>query len=187
MRRYYYTLAGLPMLFFDQAPPFSFDELLYMCRGNIADDDISLLEGLSLEPKNADQEEAQPEESCEALERWYTWERALRNELVNLRAANLAWEAERHRRAGEFETGVLSAAKNAAAQDSPLAAEELLDKARWNFLEELETGKFFELTNLIVYSLKLKILLRRSTFTRENGEEKYGEIYAKIKEDIQSA
>lgn len=187
MRRYYYTLAGLPMLFFDQTFPLTFDELLYMCRGNIAEEDLLLLEAVSLEPKTAGPQEVRSTFACEALDRWYSWEGALRNELVHLRASKLGWEAERYRREGELETGVLSAAKNAAAQDSPSAAEELLDRARWNFLDELETGKFFELTNLVVYTLKLKILQRRGNFTREKGEEKFGEIYAQIKEDIQSA
>lgn len=183
MRRYYYTISALPLLSYEEPAPFPVEDLYYMCRGNIAEDDYAVLIGAGLEPK------LEPDEvsSLHALSAWYAWETALRNELIGYRAQRLGWETDRYLREGEVITGVLDVARNAASQDSPLVAEDVLNRARWGFLDELETGHFFELTNLVVFSLKLQLLHRKDQFTREKGEENFKEIYQKIREDIRSA
>lgn len=179
MRRYYYTISTLPLLSFEESAPFDLTQLYYMCRGNIAEEDLEILMGAGLEPKEYS--------SFAPLARWYEWETALRNELVTYRAQRLGWETDRYLREGEVVTGVFDVARNAASQESPLQAEELLLRARWNFLDELETGHFFELTNLVVFALKLQLLMRKELFTQERGEENFQEIYRTVREDIQSA
>jgi len=185
VRRYYYTLSTLPMLSYEGAPPFSIEEFYEMCRGNIADEDLMVLMEAGLEPPENNEESERS--GSDALDSWLEWETALRNELVSYRAQKLAWETERYKRDGEVVTGVFDIARNAASQESPLQAEDLLNKARWNYLEELETGHFFELTNLVVYSLKLQLLLRKARFTQEQGEDAFKGIYQTVREDIQSA
>ncbi|MFP4490948.1 MAG: DUF2764 family protein [Spirochaetaceae bacterium] len=185
MRRYYYTVSTLPMLSFDGEAPFSLEEFHEMCRGNIAEEDFARLTEVQLEPNT---EKIETGESVfEPLAKWWEWETALRNELTGYRSQKLGWEGDAYVREGEVVTGILEVARNAASQESPLQAEELLDRARWDFLDQLETGRFFEFTNLVVYSLKLQLLLRRGLFTRERGEENFQEIYRTVREDIQTA
>ena len=179
MRQYYYVIATLPLLQFDDKPPLTLDELYYMSRGNIASEDLSLLQTVSLEPGET--------YGNELLEKWYSWETSLRNELIKIRSQKLGIESEKYQREGYVIAGIAETAREAANQDSPLAGEELLNRARWNFLEELEVGHYFDLFKLMVYALKLQLLLRRSKFTTEQGREKFEQIYQHIREDIESA
>ncbi|MCF7913892.1 MAG: DUF2764 domain-containing protein [Spirochaetaceae bacterium] len=179
MRQYYYVIATLPLLQFEDKPPLTLDELYYSCRGNIDADDLALLETVSLEPGAA--------QGNELLEKWYTWETSLRNELVKLRSQKIGVESEKYRREGEVIPGIPETAREAANQDSPLAGEQILNKARWTFLEELEVGHYFDLVKLMLYALKLQLLHRRSKFTTEQGREKFEQIYQHVRKDIESA
>ena len=179
MRQYYYVIATLPLLQFDDKPPVTLEDLYYMCRGNIASEDLDLLQTVSLEPSEPF--------GNEILKKWYAWETSLRNELVKIRSQKMGIESEKYQREGDVVPGSADTAREAANQDSPLAGEELLNKARWNFLEELEVGHYFDLYKLMVYALKLQLLLRRSRFTAEQGREKFEQIYQHIREDIESA
>ncbi|MFO7849139.1 MAG: DUF2764 family protein [Spirochaetia bacterium] len=180
MRRYYYTLSTLPFLLYEGEAPFSLEEFYEMCRGNIAEKDLDILMHAGMEPKKEGS-------AFPPLARWWEWETALRNELVGYRTQKLGWEGDAHLREGEVVTEIFDIARNAVSQESPLQAEELLNKARWDFLDKLETGRFYELINLMVYSLKLQLLIRRGLFTQERGEENFEEIYRTVREDIQSA
>jgi hypothetical protein len=179
VRRYYYTLAALPFLQYEDKAPFSTEEFIAVCRGNIAQEDVELLQRVQLEP-------ADPLGNP-FLAEWYGWELALRNELVKLRAGKLGLEVNEHLREGEFYTGVFDVAREAFSQDSPLDGEEVLNRARWRKIDEMEVGRFFELSNLIAFSLKLQLLLRKDHFTPQQGREKFDQIYRRIREDIQSA
>ncbi len=179
MRQYYYVIATLPLLQPDDKPPLTLDELYYSCRGNINDDDLNLLKTASLEPSH--------DYGTEILKKWYTWETSLRNELVKLRSQKRGVESEKYKREGDVIPGIAETAREAVNQDSPLAGEELLNKARWTFLDELEVGHYFDTAKLLVYALKLQLLHRRSKFTTEQGKEKFEHIYQHIREDIESA
>jgi hypothetical protein len=179
VRRYYYTLATLPFLQYEDKAPFSTEEFIAACRGNISQEDLQLLQTVRLEPADP---QGQP-----FLAEWYGWEQALRNELVKLRAGRLGLEVGEYLREGEYHTGVFDIAREAFNQESPLDAETVLNRARWRKIEEMEVGRFFELANLIAFSLKLQLLLRKDHFTREQGTEKFDQIYQSIRQDIQSA
>ena len=60
-------------------------------------------------------------------------------------------------------------ARHLLALDSPLAADEELDRLRWRFLEELAFGHYFDLETLVIYRLKLRILERRARFDPATG------------------
>lgn len=179
MRQYYYVIATLPLLQYDDKPPLTLDELYYACRDNINREDLELLQTVSLEPPRT--------YGTGLLEKWYTWETSLRNELLKIRSQKLGIESEKYRREGDVTPGMADTAREAANQDSPLSGEELLNKARWTYLDELESGHYFDLYKLMVYALKLQLLHRRSTFTAEQGRENFEQIYQHIREDIESA
>jgi len=179
VRQYYYVVASLPLLHSDSPPPLDLEELFYSCRGNIQESDLALLMTVSLQPGD-------PADNA-FLKEWYTWESSLRNELVRLRSQKKGVDAEHHLREGDVFPGIPETAREAFTQDSPLVAEELLNRARWSKLEELEVGHYFDMVKLMAYSLKLQLLQRQSRFTTELGKEKFGAVYDQIHEDIQNA
>ena len=149
MNQYYYTIASLPMLFYEEDLPLSRSKFLGMCRIELADEDYRLIENASIR----DLDGVGP--TCRALETWRAWEGTLRNELAGLRAQTKGWEAEKYVREGPEAFGVEQVAREAAGDSSPLSAEHTSNRVRWSFLDDLETGHHFDVEKLVVYFLKL--------------------------------
>lgn len=114
------------------------------------------------------------------LRRFWQWEVSLRNELVRVRAAATARDPGPWLREGESSPETVQIAQAAIRIDSPLEAEDFLDRNRWKKIEELSAGEFFSLEWLTAYALKLKILLRRSGFDRDRGASRYDQLYDEI-------
>lgn len=152
---YVYLISSLPMLRFGARPPFPFEKFLALCERFIPPEDLDTLKCVQLSV-DADVRAAHP-----ALARWFSFETALRNELVRLRAPHRHAEAAKYLRAEAGEGFSLAHAALAAHRKvSPLEAERFLDEVRWNFLEELAAGHYFDLDILILYALKIGILER---------------------------
>ena len=172
MGQYYYTAAALPMLTFSGEQPVTYDAFLSFCRDTLGSRDFTVLEQLSF--SSPDRPIANP-----LAERWRVWETGLRDALADLRSRALGWGGVvRANRMPSIETARI--AQNAAGTGSPLAAEELLDRARWNYLDDLQFGHYFDIEYLIVYSLRLQIVERRRLYTADKGAEAYREIYQSI-------
>ena len=181
MSQYYYAVSSLPFLDFESVPLLTISEFIDICRSTLTEKDFEILNSLNLDGiKDSDS-------SLPLLKKWVSWEGTLRNEIVRLRADSLDMEAETYLYAVESNTEAPGLAGNAYKLDSPLLAEESLDRSRWQFLDELESGHYFDLEKLIVYLLRLKILERRTTFTIEKGNENFQKIYENIKESVREA
>lgn len=143
------------MLHFGAKPPFSFEQFLGICRGLIPENDFKLLSALPL-PEDYSQKPQHP-----LIRKWVEFDIALRNELVKIRAARKHIEAAKYLRSDGY-SGQSLAALASAAQRNPLLAEaeKMLDQARWNTLEELASGHYFDLDFLIIYAYKLLIVER---------------------------
>lgn len=178
MDRYFYTLSSLPLLRFETEKPLPLDEFLRLCRTEVGERDYPVLLSASIHPIGLD------EPADGTLKRWWNWERTLRNELVRLRAPRKGLEVERFLKPADWQVGPADIAREALARETPLEVEEVLDRARWSFLGELEVGHFFDLGRLIVYFLRLQILHRRAFFNREEGTSRFQTIYSRITEEI---
>jgi hypothetical protein len=155
---YYYLVASLPRLQFGAAPPLTRGQFLNRCAAQVSPAHYRILAGVELF-------QARPAETGLALlDRWYERERALRNALAIARAKRLRVMAAGHLRDFRPDPRLAEIARQLLALDSPLAADEELDRARWRFLEELAFGHYFDLETLVVYRLKLRILERRARF-----------------------
>ncbi len=157
MPRYYpYIAASLPLLSWGVLAPFSYDRFLQHCEGLLPDEEYALLSALASEAVPGDI-------SCcrGVLGKFNAFETALRNELVRLRAARLHREPQQYlRETSGSDVALAQAAAAAVRALSPLEAERSLDALRWECLEALGAGHFFDRDFLIVYALKLKIALR---------------------------
>lgn len=184
MSQYFYLVATLPLLSFDQEHIPSSQEFLALCRSHLESEDFALLSRALLKPSgdttalSLDYEPILDGERV--VQAWLTWESRLRDELVRLRAQRLGMDASGYLSDAAYVTGVYEAAREAIGSASPLDGEELLDRARWSYLDELESGHFFDIARLIVYFLRLQLLERRALFDRERGKKRFGELYAAV-------
>jgi len=143
------------MLHFGIKPPISFERFLQICRELIPEEDFQILKMTSQEAGfiyTGDQP---------TLKKWYDFDKALRNELVKIRASRKHLDSLKFLRAeGYAEPYITHLAMNAQRNPSVLEAERALDQTRWQVLEELCAGHFFDLDFLIIYAYKLLLLER---------------------------
>ncbi len=176
MSQYYYAAASLPFLIYDGEQNMSSSAFLQLCQEQLSSADYDVLTQAGLaDPSSL-------EKIGNALLRhWRAWETVLRNELVALRAQKQGTEGEKYSRPVTVDIlEVQELARNAVSQESPLTAEEILNRARWSFFDELEVGHYFDIERLIIYYLRLLLLERKALFDKEKGTERFGEIQQQV-------
>jgi len=153
---YPYLIASLPMLHFGMKPPFSYEKFLERCRGLICAEDWALLSGLP------DRGEIIRENLCQpAARKWLSYDAALRNELVKVRASRRHIQPQKYLRPDGYAGPAITHIALAAQRNpSILEAEKFLDAERWKALDEISCGHYFDLDALVVYAYKLRILER---------------------------
>ena len=174
MTQYYYLVASLPMLFFGDAPPLGSEAWLDLCREQVAKGDHDLLARISF-----DELAIHPGDHA-VWQAYALWETALRDELALQRAQRMGVDPGPFLRDAPFYSSLFALAKEALGAGTPMAVESALDRRRWAYLEELETGTQFDLGRLIVYRLKLLLLERKDRFRPERGRESFTKEYTRI-------
>ncbi len=167
---YTYLISSLPMLNLSAKAPLSLETFLGKCKNLISDKELGILS----------QACGQNDHSLEArgfssLKQWVGFEVALRNELARSRAARKKIDPLKFLRPGDFTQAQIShVALTALRSTSILEAEKILDQARWDFLEDLSRGHYFDFDALLVYGLKLKILERWDKIQKADKEKLLG-------------
>jgi hypothetical protein len=157
-------------------------EFVSLCETQLPANEMALLRAATIEGPEEDDPHG-------IVGQWRRFERGLRNALVRQRAPGKNVETEKYVRRdareddNTAEHGVVELARSAVAQETPLGSEDELNHARWAFLDDLESGYFFELERVIIYYIKLQILERRTCFKRDLGEEQFQRITEKIMSD----
>ncbi len=153
---YTYLISSLPVLSFSAKIPFSLAEFFVKCSGLIPEAEIKLLCSICCQEDYALSSEAEG-----VLKKWVNFEVALRNELVRARAARKKIDPLKFIRLPDYpEAQISHVALTAYRSTSILEAEKILDQERWNFLEGLSFGHYFDFDYLLIYALKLKLLER---------------------------
>lgn len=153
MVSYYYLISSLPMLFFGARLPFSFAVFLDKCRDFVSQRDMDILKDVSLRNDGIKGEEFY------LLRSWKEFDADLRNELVKIRAHRKHIGSSKYLRQERYvPVDTVSLAVAVSRNPSILDSEKSLDQTRWNFLEELSCGHYFDLEFLLVYGLQLRIL-----------------------------
>lgn len=152
---YTYLISSLPVLHFGVKPPFSFDRFLQMCEGVLSREDINIIKA-STEIDGYEGEIKEP-----ALRKWRAFHVTLRNELVKIRSSRVKRDPLKYIRPGGYtDPSITHIAVHAHRTPSIIEAERILDREKWHFLEELETGHYFDIDSVIAYANKLLILQR---------------------------
>ena len=182
MKRQYFALkASLPMLLFDAAPPMSSEEFLSRCEAFLTPDRMKFLRALTLSPRGLPDFEkdfkraAIPSkkdirtDDTNVMQLYSRWEICLRNTLARLRAAKLGQDPEATVvKYAAFDPAAETAARNAFSLTDPMEKEQVLDRARWDFLDGLEWSHAFNFEALCIYRCKLLILEKWAA--RRNGD-----------------
>jgi hypothetical protein len=162
------------MLFFDEAPPFHSRAWLDLCREQVSESDYGLLSRITFNELRS-----RPGDP-DVWQSYSSWETALRNELAMHRAQKLGVSPDPFLRETRFYSGLPAIVKEALGAGTPKAVETTLDRRRWYYLDELETGTQFYLGRLIVYRLKLLLLERKNRFRLEPGREAFAQEYTQV-------
>ncbi len=152
MDKYYYFVAQLPLLKFNQKPYISREAFLAEAAKWLTLKDFSLLSRTDIHDFSA------AAAGRGVLEEYKEFETALRQELLLYRKAK-----------GSIAEGKSRILNPALTEGNPLEVEQKLLKLRWEFIEEKEAGHHFDLDRLVLYFLKFQILERLFTFNREKG------------------
>ena len=174
---YYYLIAQLPNLVYEQKPLISSQEFKELAKSLISKSDFDLLEGLSLGLKDK-------KTGCRFIDGWQEWERDLRMNLAKQRAIKLKRELPPE---PVFHMDIAAVATKAVDEHSPLEGEIMLDKVRWHAIEDLAGNDHFNRNTIFAYYLKLLLIERRMSFNVDKGFSEYKSLYASIVESGQES
>ena len=161
---YFYFISTLPSLSFNEKPPVSSDAFLESASEWLPPADWQALKsaasGFSAPAKN------------KTAKLWKEHEEILRNLLAMDRAQLLKKDQSPFiNKANRADSAIRSVVQEAIKSETPANAEEIIDKLRWNFLDEISAAHSFDFNIALAYLLKLKILERRANFDEETGKE----------------
>ncbi|MDR0301584.1 MAG: DUF2764 domain-containing protein, partial [Treponema sp.] len=186
MASYYYLMAQLPFLIYEQKPPMSSDAFKALAETQLSEEDAALMTHLSLDPDPDNKAlpsyaELAPSTGCEFIDNWREWERSLRLNLAKDRAVKLKRDSLSAQEPPFYPVDAVAAAlKSTNSEISPLEGEFLIDKARWNAIDTLAGNDYFDRNSVYAYFLKLMLIERRLSFNAERGFAEYKSLYASI-------
>jgi len=163
---YYYFAASLPMLEFEGKLPMTVAFFGEECQRLLTKRDFSLMKDLLCDDE-------MPQESRNSVyNAWIRFNHNFRNELAWFRAQRLHKDPSSYIRGQkENEPSLVEMIHQASKHTNFLEAEKLLAKAKWQFLNELESSHYHDLEFLFVYGLKLKILEKFQEYSSPEGKQ----------------
>lgn len=177
-----YLISSLPFLSFGMKAPMGFKQFLELARDFIPNEEFTILENCAdilNEPFNVQSK------SKGILKEWVDFEFMLRNELVKIRAKKLHKDAAIYlRNYLETEPSFAHKINEITRQPQPLEAERLLDALRWNKLDELCFGHYFDIEFLFVYAQKLLILKRWDNIRSAQKQELLNGVLKAVEQHI---
>ena len=160
MDKYYYLVSQLPTLVFDGGQSIAVAGFLQEARKWLSPRDWNLLSQVNLAG-------APPSgQAPKALQSYTVFETGIRHDIARWRQAR--------REGGKYQPTFFSAAL--IEEGTPLDIEKKLLKLRWDFVETLEIGHYFDLEFLGLFLLKLHILHRLSGFEPDKGLARFRQL-----------
>ena len=184
---YYYLVAQLPCLLYEQKPPMSSQAFKDMAKSLMEEKDAAFMDCLSLNSDKIDfsSDEVSKTTGSDFIDQWREWEHTLILNLAKQRAIKLKRDIPAESPVYSVEPA--AAAAKAIDEYSPLEAEIGLDKARWRAVNSLVGSVYFHRNNIFAYYLKLLLLERRQAFDADKGFTEYKSLYATIINNYESA
>jgi hypothetical protein len=173
MTQYYFIMAALPTIFLGEKVIISEEKFLEFAEDTSGPEVYRVLSGSrwgSVEPTG-----------YPFADRILSWEKELRLELARARLAGLKFSSPQALPESDGHDVLLETVRTALSMESPLAAENYLNNARWSFVEEMSESHFFDQESLIAYYFKLQLALRQEKFRKAAGREAFEKIYEKVR------
>lgn len=174
MREYYYLVSSLPMLEFGMKMPFSYDDFIMRCEGQVEGSDLDAIKRSSIEaPESCD-------DRSSILREWKTFDMRLRNEMARHRSSRIGKDPSGYIRGESYSDPFISGfARWVVNEELSIETELAIDRVRWQKIEELKQGHYFDIDNLIAYVLQLQILKRWQRINSGSGMEVLEELMEK--------
>ncbi len=186
MSQYYYTVASLPALRFEETPFLTRAEFLEYCRIEVSDTDAAIIENASIWSEaetGADETRTGPYNGV--LTEWNRGIREIQRQAALIRAQGLGRDADRIPRPDVTDAGLPERLRQILNEDNPLKTENALLRLLWQRADWLEAGHHFDCEKLIVYHLKLQIAARRSRINdSEAGRDEFDSQYEKVAQSL---
>lgn len=155
---------------FHAKAPITYEQFLESCRSELSEQDFAMIKAASLDY------DGEPVGRNALFDNWLRFYRGLRNELAWFRAQEFNKDPYDHMRGDRHvESVIVDIIAEASKSANPLVAERALDRVKWQKLEELLQGHYFDLEVLIVYAIKLQILDKYRKINSSEGPEKFTE------------
>lgn len=180
MPAYYYLVASLPMLRFEDTLPFSTGEFIGRCRQFLNRRDLALVEAVAKTGSGT----VTGENSF--ARQWNDFALQVRAEMNEQRAAKLSFPPDRYRNRTEKDIHIVETVRAALASDSPLEGELALMRLHWKKAEELSSRHVFDVEALLAYTIHLGILERKSLFTPMEGNAEFKRLFSNLQSIIKS-
>lgn len=184
-REYYYFACSLPVITFDGEPPMSTEEFLADCQKLLHHEDYFLVHKL-LSKDVIDYyflQKIQKDHSAivamdiAAFQKGLRFNRSFRNEMAAYRAERAGKDPLKYIRGDrDPDPAITEIIHQAGKASDPLEADRIINKARWDFFDEMQTGHYFDLQFIILYGLKLMILERYHVINSDKGKAVFEEI-----------
>lgn len=162
---YYYFVASLSMINFDSKQFMPVEKFLQEGKRLLSQKDFFLLRDILSD------EEKKIQTNNKVYKAWKEFNRRFRNEMVWFRAEEAGKEPLDYIRGErQIDLYLVDVIQQAAKKSNLREAEEMLDRVRWQYLEELSQWEYYNLEFIICYGLKLKILERHQELASPKGK-----------------
>jgi len=147
-----YLMSSLPSLSFGQTPPIAFEEFNNMAKSELPARSFKVLEQVSMRGMDG-------KGSKVNLKSLTKMQSGLLKDISEIRNSRTVKRQVR-----------LALLPDTVLEVNPLDREMQIMQWQWENLDALVSGKSFTLTDVIIYKLKLQLLYRMHSFSKERGE-----------------
>jgi len=152
--KYYYFVSTLPCIEFGKPIPVTKEAFLEEASKWLTSKDLSLLKQVDI------RDLSQKTTDTDFLKQWKQYDVNLRQQLKQARSI----------RKNSLDEKPSQEAAEILSEQTPLFAERAFEKRRYDFLENIELDYHFDLNFLVLYFLKLQIVKRLESFSKEEAE-----------------
>jgi len=154
--------------------PFDTLSFLEQCRSQVSDRDYQTIESAL-----TDRPSSHP-----FLKKWQQFASMVKKELNDQRSKKLGLSEPKYRNDGEKAFRISEAVRQALSNENALDAELSLLEIKWDYLEESAALHYFDVEALLSYAVKLKLLQRKSLFTKEEGNAEFKRLFSNLQSEI---
>lgn len=170
--KYFFLISSLPGLSLDGPPALTIGKFRQMCQGWLTEPELSAVDEVLTSG------ESQSENPF--LLRWRDRETQLRNAVVHQRAAKLGVDPDPHLRDhGAVDVVTEKFVSNTFTRHTTLGRELELDRYRWQMVDEVAGHDPYQLSGILAYALKLRIVERWANLDERRGRATLEELARK--------